>query len=110
MYQIKVLYRVILFLNILLKDILKELGRAQAKYKIQYAKEKEMYQKMLSGVSTTPETPAISANAKKATENKKKTKPNNNNNNFFSYLATAGVIVAIASIGIAAYAKYKNLI
>ena len=34
----------------------------------------------------------------------------NNNNNLFSYLATAGVIFAIASIGIAAYVKYKNLI
>jgi hypothetical protein len=68
-----------------------------------------MYQKMISGVgSTTSDSKKniIDKTKKSSTENK----TNNNNNTFFSYLATAGVVVAIASIGFAAYAKYKNLI
>lgn len=98
-------------------DIRKELERAQAKHKIQYAKEKEMYQKMISGVGAIPDdlSPSSSTTAKVTNKKKSTTEEKTNNNssngsNFFNYLATAGVIVAIASIGIAAYAKYKNLI
>ena len=57
---------------------------------------------------------ATSASGNSGVKNKnsksEKASNSNNNNNLFSYLATAGVIFAIASIGIAAYVKYKNLI
>ncbi|CAF0749382.1 unnamed protein product [Brachionus calyciflorus] len=76
-------------------DIQKELSKAQAKHKIQYENEKKMYQKMMSGASKKEET-------KKAKIIKK------NESNFTNYLA-AGAVFAVASIGVALFARYKNL-
>lgn len=94
-------------------DIKKELSRAQAKYKLEYAKEKEMYQKMISGVAANSSSSSTSSPTTSDKNKKISKKSNNKNDNSyfkFSYLTATGIIVAMASIGIAAYARYKNYI
>ena len=80
------------------QEVKNELLKAQAKHKIQYEKEKKMYQKMINGVSK-PAKPV----KEQASSNKKESSP------FFSY-AAAGILLAAASVGIALLAKSKNLI
>ncbi len=87
-------------MKLIKKEVQNELLKAQAKHKLQYEKEKRMYQKMMSGVSET----------NKKTDSK--TKSNSQKNDsfpLFSY-AAAGLVIAAASIGVAMFAKYKNLL
>lgn len=78
-----------------LKDVKKELTKAQAKHKIQYESEKKMYQKMISGVSKTGDT-------------KRKTAKKNESS--YTGFVVAGLAVAVASIGVALFARYKNML
>lgn len=55
-----------------------------------------MYQKMMSGVT-------------KNDEKKSKTANNNDNSSYSGYIA-AGLAVAVASIGFALFARYKNIV
>lgn len=68
--------------------------KAQAKHKVQYENEKKMYQKMMSGAS-------------KKDENKKKAAKKADSN--YSSIIAAGLAVAVASVGVALYARYKNM-
>lgn len=82
-------------------EVKNELAKAQAKYKVQRENEKKLYQKMLQGVSETSEQ------AQK--KSKSKSTANVATSNYFGYLA-AGVVIAVASVGVAMFVKYKNLI
>ena len=85
---------------VVLKEVKNELIKAQTKYKIQRENEKKLYQKMLQGVS------------EKTEEVQKRSKSRLNNtttSNYFGFIA-AGVVIAVASIGVAMFVKYKNLI
>ncbi len=82
-----------------MKEVKNELAKAQAKHKLQYEKEKRMYQKMMRGTSDEKET------------NKPKTA--NSSSGGFSSFATytaAGLLMAGATLGVAMLAKYKNLL
>ena len=69
--------------------------KAQAKHKIQYENEKKMYQKMISGASKKDESKKANG-VKKADSN-------------YTSIITAGLAVAVASVGFALYARYKNM-
>lgn len=78
-----------------IKDVKKELIKAQAKHKIQYESEKKMYQKMISGVSKTDDT---------------KRKIAKRNESSYTRFVAAGLALAVASIGVALFARYKNML
>jgi hypothetical protein len=71
-------------------------------HKINYENEKRMYQKMISAVSKTEDE---INKLKASTKNKKKSE----SSAYIGYLA-AGLAVAAASVGVAMFARYKNLI
>jgi hypothetical protein len=64
-----------------------------------------MYKKMITGVSKKSELSEQEKAANKILANKDENRIFN-----MSYLTAAGVLLAIAGISIAAYAKYKNSI
>lgn len=74
-----------------------ELTKAQAKHKLQYEKEKKMYQKMMRGTSEEKE---VKSNEQRS---------NNSASSILTY-TVAGVIMAGATLGVAMLAKYKNLL
>lgn len=86
-------------------DIKKELAKVQAKYQVEHEKEKQMYKKMISGVSKKSEQ-----TDQQKVSNRMSTSKDDNKLFNMSYLTAAGVLLAVAGIGIAAYAKYKNSI
>lgn len=81
-------------------EVKKELAKAQAKHKIQYQNEKNLYKKMMTGV--TNETTKVAEKTKLKTSSKSKT-----DTSYTSYIA-AGVALALVSVGIALFSKYKN--
>ena len=81
------------------KEVKNELTRAQAKHKIQYAKEKQMYKKMMRSTSDDE----IEKNANTTKEKKSGTSP------FVTY-TVAGMLMAGATLGVAMFARYKNLL
>ena len=85
-------------------EVRKELAKAQAKHKMQYDNEKKLYKKMISGVSKTEEE-----QNKKIKSRLKNDKNQKNDSSLVGYLAT-GLFIAAASIGVAVFARYKNLI
>lgn len=86
-------------------DIKKELTKAQTKQKLQYENEKKLYKKMISGVSTQQENNSSSRLDVLSKGNKTK----RSDSNYFTFLAT-GLVIAVASVGIAWLARYKNII
>lgn len=79
-------------------EVKNELAKAQQKHKIQYEKEKKMYQKMMqSPDAAEKKKKAGEANAKKGTSP------------LVSY-TIAGLLMASATLGVALLAKYKNLL
>ncbi len=76
-----------------------ELTKAQAKHKLQYEKEKKMYQKMMRGTSEEKQEKKVK------TENTK----SSGLSSFATYTA-AGLLMAGATLGVAMFAKYKNLL
>ena len=85
-------------------EVKKELTKAQAKHKLQYDNEKKLYKKMISGVSKTEEE-----QNKKIKSRVKNEKSPKSDSSLAGYVAT-GLFIAAASIGIAVFARYKNLI
>ena len=84
--------------NFYLKEIKKELTKAQTKYKAQYESEKIMYAKMFN----------VDKEKKPESKSKQAQNKNENESNFTKYLV-AGTAIAAASIGLAVFAKYKNV-
>ena len=84
--------------NFYLKEIKKELTKAQTKYKAQYESEKKMYAKMLN----------VDKESKPEIKLKQIKSKNDDESNFTKYLV-AGLAIATASIGVAVFAKYKNV-
>lgn len=78
------------------KEVKNELLKAQTKHKQQYEKEKKMYQKMMR-------SPSSEKKASKASKGDSKPSP------VITY-AVAGLLMAGATLGIAMFAKYKNLL
>lgn len=78
-------------------EVKNELTKAQAKHKLQYEKEKKMYQKMMRGTSEEKE---VKSNEQRS---------NNSASSILTY-TVAGVIMAGATLGVAMLAKYKNLL
>lgn len=89
-----------------IKEVKKELTKAQTKHKIQYENEKKMYKKMISGVSNT----SSQGNDDKSKSRKSGAsgKKSDTDSSFVGYMA-AGLAIAVASIGIALFARYKNI-
>lgn len=81
------------------KEVKNELTKAQQKHKIQYDKEKRMYQKMMQ----SPDAAEKKKKANEAAEKKKGTSP------LVSY-TIAGVLMAGVTLGVAMLAKSKNLL
>ena len=82
-----------------MKEVKNELMKAQAKHKLQYEKEKKMYQKMMRGTSEEKEVKKAKAEAAKSS----------GFSSFATYTA-AGLLMAGATLGVAMFAKYKNLL
>jgi hypothetical protein len=82
----------------------KELAKAQTMHKINYENEKRMYQKMISAVSKTEDD--LGKLKAKVKNGVSKQSPNAA---YIGYIA-AGLAVAAASVGVALFARYKNLI
>lgn len=80
-------------------EVKNELTKAQQKHKIQYDKEKRMYQKMMQ----SPDAAEKKKKANEAAEKKKGTSP------LVSY-TIAGVLMAGVTLGVAMLAKSKNLL
>ena len=82
-------------------EVRKELKKAQDKHKIQYQNEKKLYKKMMSGVveSTKLENELLL---------KSKTSLKNKNDATYKTLIAAGLALALVSVGIALYTKYRN--
>ena len=84
-----------------MKEVKKELAKAQTMHKVQYENEKRMYQKMISAVSKTEEDMDKIKN--------KRNKGRKESNSYLGYIA-AGLFVAAASVGVALFARSKNMI
>jgi tetratricopeptide (TPR) repeat protein len=81
-------------------EVKKELAKAQAKHKVQYQNEKNLYKKMMTGV--TNEAAKVGEKTKLKTNLKSKS-----DTSYTTYIA-AGIGLALVSIGIALFSKYKN--
>jgi hypothetical protein len=80
------------------------LTKAQTMHKVQYENEKRMYKKMMTAVSKTEDEINKLKNS-----NKNKQSNNSGSSGLTGYVA-AGLLVAAASVGVALFARYKNLI
>ena len=97
------------------QEVRKELAKAQAKHKVQYESEKQMYKKMMSGVSKSQEADERRIDKLKKSSAKRSAAGNNNNNNSSNnnnsnipYYLMAGLAVALVSVGVALFSRYKN--
>ena len=84
-------------------EVKKELTKAQTMHKVQYENEKRMYQKMISAVSKTEDE------INKIKNKQSKSSKNKETASYIGYVA-AGLFVAAASVGVALFARSKNLI
>jgi tetratricopeptide (TPR) repeat protein len=82
-------------------EVKKELVKAQTKHRLQYENEKKLYKKMISGVMDAKSEADIAAGKLKAGLK-------NKNDSSYTTLIAAGLAIALVSVGLALYSKYRN--